>query len=69
MDDRHHPRRFGTAMIGLPTSMFSCNELERKPLDRPLLDRFGADIAFRGKVCDMGCGPDLYLSYMQKIKH
>src|SRR5579864_985994 len=25
MDDRHHPRRFGTAMIGLPTSMFSCS--------------------------------------------
>jgi ubiquinone/menaquinone biosynthesis C-methylase UbiE len=33
------------------------NELAHKPLDRDLLDRFAAQTAGRGQVCDMGCGP------------
>lgn len=33
------------------------NELQHKPLDRELLNRFVAEIAGRGEVCDMGCGP------------
>src|ERR1035438_6120046 len=33
------------------------NELQHKPLDRELLDRFAAKIVGRGEVCDMGCGP------------
>jgi SAM-dependent methyltransferase len=32
-------------------------ELDAKPLDRALLDRFIAGIKGRGPVCDMGCGP------------
>jgi len=32
-------------------------ELERKPFDRELLDRFAADLRGRGPVCDLGCGP------------
>ena len=32
-------------------------ELEHKPLDRQLLDRFADDVKGRGEVCDMGCGP------------
>jgi trans-aconitate methyltransferase len=32
-------------------------ELERKPFDRELLDRFAADLCGRGPVCDLGCGP------------
>jgi SAM-dependent methyltransferase len=32
-------------------------ELQHKPFDRQLLDRFGATTAGRGQVCDMGCGP------------
>jgi SAM-dependent methyltransferase len=32
-------------------------ELEHKPLDRELLDRFAGEIAGRRPVCDMGCGP------------
>jgi ubiquinone/menaquinone biosynthesis C-methylase UbiE len=31
------------------------NELENKPFDRELLDRFAAGVS--GQVCDMGCGP------------
>jgi len=33
------------------------DELERKPFDRALLDRFAAAVAGRGRVCDVGCGP------------
>jgi SAM-dependent methyltransferase len=33
------------------------NELEHKPLDRELLDRFARATAGRGEICDMGCGP------------
>ena len=32
-------------------------ELQYKPLDRELLDRFAAQVRGRGEVCDMGCGP------------
>lgn len=33
------------------------DELKNKPLDRALLDRFAAETAGQGEVCDMGCGP------------
>ncbi len=33
------------------------NELQHKPLDRQLLNRFAAEVAGRGEVCDLGCGP------------
>lgn len=33
------------------------NELEHKPLDRELLNRFAAKVVGRGQVCDIGCGP------------
>jgi ubiquinone/menaquinone biosynthesis C-methylase UbiE len=33
------------------------DELQHKPLDRELLDRFSAEVAGRGEVCDLGCGP------------
>lgn len=32
-------------------------ELEGKPLDRELLQRFAARVKGRGPVCDVGCGP------------
>ena len=32
-------------------------ELDSKPLDRELLQRFAADVEGRGEVCDVGCGP------------
>jgi len=31
------------------------HELQNKPFDRNLLDRFAAGVS--GQVCDMGCGP------------
>lgn len=32
-------------------------ELDHKPLDRELLDRFAKQVAGKGRVCDLGCGP------------
>jgi hypothetical protein len=32
-------------------------ELEDKPFDRALLDRFAARMAGQGDVWDLGCGP------------
>ena len=40
-------------------------ELEGKPLDRELLDRFAAEVAGRGEVCDMGCGPGQIARYLR----
>lgn len=33
------------------------DELQRKPLDRELLNRFAREAGGQGEVCDMGCGP------------
>lgn len=41
------------------------NELQRKPFDRELLDRFAAKIRGRGEVCDMGCGPGQVARYLR----
>src|ERR1700747_3391532 len=40
-------------------------ELQHKPLDRQLLDRFAARVAERGQVCDMGCGPGQVARYLR----
>ena len=41
------------------------NELQHKPLDRELLDRFAAEVAGSGAVCDMGCGPGHVARYLR----
>ncbi len=40
------------------------DELERKPLDRALLDGFAAELAGSGAVCDLGCGPGQVARYL-----
>jgi SAM-dependent methyltransferase len=40
------------------------NELENKPLDRELLDRFAERIRRKGQVCDLGCGPGQVARYL-----
>ena len=40
-------------------------ELQHKPFDRQLLDRFAAKTAGRGQVCDMGCGPGQVARYLR----
>jgi SAM-dependent methyltransferase len=44
--------------------MFS-DELDRKPFDRALLDRFADDVRDRGRVCDLGCGPGHISRYLK----
>lgn len=42
------------------------NELEHKPLDRELLDRFAAEMETRGAVCEVGCGPGQVARYLHE---
>jgi ubiquinone/menaquinone biosynthesis C-methylase UbiE len=41
------------------------DELQHKPLDREMLNRFAAEVAGRGEVCDMGCGPGQVARYLR----
>lgn len=40
------------------------HELDGKPFDRAILDRFAARLRGRGLVCDMGCGPGHVARYL-----
>ena len=33
------------------------DELDSKPFDRAVLDRFAASVKGRGRVCDLACSP------------
>lgn len=41
------------------------DELQHKPLDRELLERFAQQTMGRGEVCDMGCGPGHVARYLR----
>jgi SAM-dependent methyltransferase len=41
------------------------DELQHKPLDRALLDRFAKQTNGLGDVCDMGCGPGHVARYLR----
>jgi ubiquinone/menaquinone biosynthesis C-methylase UbiE len=41
------------------------NELQNKPLDRQLLDRFAAEVGQDGQVCDLACGPGHIARYLR----
>jgi SAM-dependent methyltransferase len=41
------------------------DELQHKPLDRQLLDRFAARVRDLGPACDLGCGPGHIARYLQ----
>lgn len=41
------------------------DELQHKPLDRELLNRFAGEVAGRGEVCEMGCGPGHVARYLR----
>jgi SAM-dependent methyltransferase len=42
------------------------DELQHKPLDRELLDRFAKQTKGRGEICDMGCGPGHVARYLRQ---
>jgi ubiquinone/menaquinone biosynthesis C-methylase UbiE len=41
-------------------------ELEHKPLDRELLDRFAESVRDHGLACDLGCGPGQVARYLHE---
>jgi SAM-dependent methyltransferase len=41
------------------------DELQHKPMDRQLLDRFATSVREEGVVCDLGCGPGQVARYLQ----
>jgi SAM-dependent methyltransferase len=41
-------------------------ELEHKPLDRQLLDRFAEQVRASGPACDLGCGPGHVARYLHE---
>lgn len=43
-------------------------ELQYKPLDRELLDRFAGRVRGEGLVCDLGCGPGQVARYLHDKK-
>jgi SAM-dependent methyltransferase len=42
------------------------DELQHKPLDRQLLNRFAASVRDTGPACDMGCGPGQIARYLRE---
>jgi SAM-dependent methyltransferase len=42
------------------------DELQHKPLDRKLLDRFAVRVKGIGSVCDLGCGPGHVARYLNE---
>jgi len=42
------------------------NELQHKPFDRELLDRFADKVRGSGPVCDLGCGPGQITRYLHE---
>jgi len=42
------------------------DELQHKPLDRQLLDRFAASVRDVGTACDIGCGPGHVARYLRQ---
>jgi len=42
------------------------DELQHKPLDRQLLDRFADKVRDAGLVCDLGCGPGQVAHYLRE---
>lgn len=42
------------------------DELQHKPFDRELLDRFAGRVRETGPVCDMGCGPGHVARYLSE---
>lgn len=42
------------------------DELQQKPFDRELLDRYASIVKGRGEVCDMGCGPGHVTRYLRE---
>ncbi len=65
MDDVPHSIRISYDRLADEYARRIFDELQHKPLDRELLDRFASAVAGRGEVCDMGCGPGQIARYLR----
>jgi SAM-dependent methyltransferase len=64
-DDITRPIRESYDRIADEYARRIAGELQHKPLDRELLNRFAAELRGRGQVCDIGCGPGHVARYLR----
>lgn len=64
VDDDVHSIRDSYDRIAEEYARRIFDELQHKPFDRQVLDRFAARIPQNGQVCDMGCGPGHVARYL-----
>jgi 2-polyprenyl-3-methyl-5-hydroxy-6-metoxy-1,4-benzoquinol methylase len=43
-----------------------CDEMEKKPFDRKMLDWLMEKVTGAGIICDMGCGPGQIARYLHR---
>lgn len=66
MTDELDPVRESYDRIAEEYARRIADELQHKPLDRQLLDRFATQVRTDGHVCDMGCGPGHVARYLKQ---
>ena len=65
MEPREWPHIAGTYdVVATDYAERFSGELDGKPFDRELPDRLASDVAGRGPVCDLGCGPGQIGGYL-----
>jgi SAM-dependent methyltransferase len=64
-DDATHSIRESYDRLAEEYARRISDELQHKPLDRELLDRFAKETSGRGDICDMGCGPGHVARYLR----
>src|SRR5262245_9463033 len=64
VDDAFHSIRDSYDRIAEEYARRIFDELQHKPFDRQLLDRFAARISKNAQACDMGCGPGHVARYL-----
>ena len=67
MNDAIHSTRDSYDRVADEYTRHIFDELQGKPLDRALLDRFAADTTGIGQVCDLGCGPGHVARYLSDV--
>jgi SAM-dependent methyltransferase len=64
MDDQTRNTQESYDRVAAEYSQRIGDELDHKPLERQLLDRFAAGVT--GRVCDLGCGPGHIAAYLHE---
>lgn len=64
VNEKHKAYRISFDRVAKEYSRRIFEELQHKPLDRQLLDRFSESVRDVGPACDMGCGPGHVARYL-----